>query len=277
MRHVDISQTQFPDGWQTRAQQAASDTANASQNDRSAVINGHSGVWRDLKPALRILRKGKCWYCESKENRSDCAVDHYRPKNSVVECDHPGYWWLAFAPDNYRFCCTFCNSRRKDEIHGTSGGKHDHFPIYDESLRAYRDTDDIGNEQPLLLDPAYSADPPLLWFDEDGHATGNSTIAITEYLKKRVDTSINFYHLNHVPLVEARRDVVNAIKARVRSADRQLGRFQQGQQGPREALSDAIDEVKRMIHPDSEYSAAARSVLRGMVGSSPAAEAILGC
>ena len=105
-----------------------------------------------------MLSDDKCWYCESKQIRLDRHVDHYRPKNSVAECaDHPGYWWLAFRSYNYRYSCTYCNSRRVDQRSGQAGGKADHFPLRDESRRAFSPDDPIDDEQPTLLDPTVQA------------------------------------------------------------------------------------------------------------------------
>jgi hypothetical protein len=97
---------------------------------RHKAINAKSSVWRAAGTALRRASHDKCWYCETRENRSDKPVDHFRPKNSVIEDDtHPGYTWLAFDWTNLRLSCTFCNSKRRDLEGGTEGGKQDHFPI----------------------------------------------------------------------------------------------------------------------------------------------------
>src|SRR5690606_29373654 len=91
---------------------------------RSEAINKKSAVWGGAKEALEKLMHGKCWYCEANEVRHDRAVDHFRPKNEVKDhvtdkiLDHPGYWWLAFEPDNFRYSCQYCNEIRKD----TEGG-----------------------------------------------------------------------------------------------------------------------------------------------------------
>jgi hypothetical protein len=110
--------------------------------------------------------------------RSDNAVDHYRPKSRVAECPkHPGYWWLAFDWTNYRFSCTFCNSLRRDDQTESLGGKKDRFPLRDESRRAFGPDDTLDDEEPVLLDPTWFGDPPILWFDEDGRATENPSVA----------------------------------------------------------------------------------------------------
>ena len=148
MRYVDLSLLMMPTGWNQRAQTAQQAIAKGEDP------NDHSSVWRELKPGLATLLHYKCWYCESPVDRSDNAVDHFRPKNRVRDTDrlHTGYRWLAFDKGNFRYACTYCNSRRKDVEGGTTGGKADHFPLIDEFQRVYA-VGPVDQEQPLLLDP----------------------------------------------------------------------------------------------------------------------------
>lgn len=277
MRYIDVSNLELPVGWEDKACAARVAVASASEEQRSKEITAKARIWGELKDALSILSIGKCWYCESREVRSDCAVDHYRPKNRVAECEnHPGYWWLAFEKANYRFSCTFCNSRRKDQDNNTSGGKQDCFPIYDESMRARCEADRIEDEQPMLLDPFCPADPPLLWFDEDGKATINSNLAKSDYNKQRVVKSIELLHLNHTRIKEQRLGIVNYLKRKLANADRQYTRLERGDQGAREAVSTAIREIRDMIAPGAVYASATKCYLMGMRGTSSVADAVLG-
>ncbi|HWO33074.1 MAG TPA: hypothetical protein VNO32_30120, partial [Candidatus Acidoferrum sp.] len=119
---------------------------------RHKAINARSSVWRSAEQALRLASHGKCWYCESSQDRSDKPVDHFRPKNKVFEAEgHPGYWWLAFDWTNYRYSCTYCNSKRRDIEGRTEGGKHDHFPIIAPPPHARSDAD--PQDRAKLLDP----------------------------------------------------------------------------------------------------------------------------
>ena len=99
----------------------------------------HSGIWRELKDRLGELLHDKCWFCETQIDRSDNAVDHFRPKKAVsgTANPHAGYRWLAFALENFRYSCTYCNSRRVDQIGGTAGGKANLFPLVNETKRVY--------------------------------------------------------------------------------------------------------------------------------------------
>jgi uncharacterized protein (TIGR02646 family) len=189
------------------------ETEQAVHKARSKAISAKSKVWSDAGKVLRKLSGEKCWYCETDEVRSDMPVDHFRPKNSVVECDgkHPGYWWLAFEWENYRLACTYCNSRRVFE--DSEGGKHDHFPLLDEKKRAFKNGDE-GKESPLLLDPCDVDDVDCLTFIGTGQAWE------TERNKKRNDykranKSIELYHLNQQKAVRERHRIAIKTKDRV--------------------------------------------------------------
>jgi len=264
--------------WEETAQKARDATQSAQEDRRTVTINGHRAVWGGLKLRLQGIHKGKCWYCESVQERSDNDIDHYRPKGRVIECPkHNGYWWLAFTWENYRFCCSFCNTihGRRDE--GTQGGKNDHFPLWDESRRAYCPTDDIDAEQPLLLDPFKAADPPLLWFDEDGRAAPNPKHCRQkdDYPSKRVLTSIHLYNLNEGRLVERREALCRMIKRRVRRAEAHWRRFLGGDTTAEDAVSEFVMQIRAMKSCDAEYSATANAVLCGLRGSFDVVDVVL--
>ena len=107
MRFIDIAFVRPPENFDQKAAEA--------QADGEENIGSHSDVWRDCKASLKQASFDKCYYCEMKDIRSDGAVDHYRPKSK--------YKWAAFHFDNFRFACTYCNSRRKDQKTGEIGGK----------------------------------------------------------------------------------------------------------------------------------------------------------
>src|SRR5690242_2141799 len=118
MRNIPLNQLRPSAEWANRAKKArvlvwaiAVELADAGEGERPEIIKRlraeiakHAAIWAELRDQMSPLSSGKCWYCESRENRSDVAVDHFRPKGEVEECPtHPGYWWLAFDPSNYRF------------------------------------------------------------------------------------------------------------------------------------------------------------------------------
>ena len=154
MLHIRLQDLRLPPGWETRARTALDKIRQLPPAERADAINRRARIWRALTTALTELSEGKCWYCESRQIRSDKVVDHYRPKNAVIECPgHGGYWWLAFDWHNYRLSCGYCNSRHNDVAAGSKGGKHDHFPLLNPAARAYQESDDLGREEAELLDP----------------------------------------------------------------------------------------------------------------------------
>lgn len=208
---------------------------------------------------------GKCWYCEAKNLRADNGVDHFRPKNNVVECPaHRGYWWLAFSLDNYRFSCTFCNSRRRGREGGTAGGKQDHFPLVREADRVFDEAGDLTREDPLLLDPINPADPLMLWFAEDGRAVERYSEADNTLNYSRAKASIELYHLNHVDLTEARKAIFVEIRRLVKEGDSHLLDWEHGEHAAKVAFNGVVKKLFEILEAETEFSASARSMILGL-------------
>ncbi|HJP61228.1 MAG TPA: hypothetical protein VJ865_14570 [Gemmatimonadaceae bacterium] len=262
MRYVNLRQLEalIPPGWQDRAAAALDSARLADPDDRVNILRQHSELWTDLKPFLAKMSHSKCWYCESREKRSDNAVDHFRPKSRVAENSaHPGYWWLAFHWQNYRYTCTFCNSRRIDVK--TSGGKHDHFPLLDETQRAMDENTDTAVEQPLLLDPTNRHDPELLWFIDDGSAVPRYDEAEARISHQRARASIELYHFNHRDLLEARKQLFVHIRNLVNRGTRFFQREETGYAMSRGDLAEVIDDLRELLEDTQELSRAARSMI----------------
>ncbi len=270
MRFIPINDIRLPDSWQKKAQKAfeAMNRCETAEQ-RQKVLIKYGDVWRDsdLKAELERLSDGKCWYCESREDRSDNPVDHFRPKGRVAECeDHEGYWWLAFDWKNYRLSCTWCNSLRTDHSSGMTGGKADHFPLIAEDDRVKIAGKDLSREHPCLLDPTRREDTELLWFRQDG-------VPISKYSKNeneeafiRVQASIKLYHLDASKANERRMDLYNTIERHVKHGDRMLENLEVDvkDQSALVGFGFVVDEIRRKITPDAEFSAAARAYLFGL-------------
>jgi uncharacterized protein (TIGR02646 family) len=262
MRYVNLRQLEavIPQAWQDRAAAALNATRLAGPDDRVNILRQQSELWTGLKPFLAEISHGKCWYCESREKRSDNAVDHFRPKSRVAENSaHPGYWWLAFQWQNYRYACTFCNSRRVDVE--TSGGKHDHFPLLDETQRAMDETSDTAVEQPLLLDPTNRHDPDLLWFIDDGSAVPRYDEAEAPVSHQRARASIELYHFNHRDLLEARKQLFVHIRNLVNRGTKFFQREETAYVVSRGDLVEVIDDLRGLLEDTQELSRAAKSMV----------------
>ena len=68
---------------------------------------------------------------------------------------HKGYWWLAYEWENLLIACKNCNESYKKT----------HFPLEDESKRAYNRNDSIQEEQPLLINPLEENPSQFIEFD----------------------------------------------------------------------------------------------------------------
>ncbi|MBK3399381.1 MULTISPECIES: hypothetical protein [Methylobacterium] len=266
MRHVDLDRAgaALPEGWETRAAAALAEVATAPPDKRSAAINKYRTVWRELAPVLSQLSHSKCWYCEARENRSDKAIDHFRPKAKPVEADdtHPGYWWRAFDWKNFRYSCTFCNSRRVNVEDGTGGGKHDHFPLLIEDARAF-DESGIDGENPTLLDPIKPGDTTLLYFNEEGRVESRISKTIHAIHWLRANTSIELYHLNHKEIVEDRISLFNSIKSLVGLGKICFDNWQAGNAAAEASYNFVVGRLTALLQEQAEFSTAARDMVRG--------------
>jgi uncharacterized protein (TIGR02646 family) len=255
----------LPAGWEDRARRVLEEIRLLPPEERHAAINRHNDIWSELKALLAELSHGKCWYCEAKDIRSDNNVDHFRPKNQVLECpQHQGYWWLAFAWENYRFSCTFCNSKRRDRQSGTIGGKHDHFPLVKEENRAFNEGDDLTREDPLLLDPVRPADTVMLWFTEDGRAVERYSEQNNRLAYWRANKSIELYNLNHIDIVEARKALFAEIRRLVKEGDAHLSDLERGEHAATVGFNSVVEKMLDLMSATSIFSASAKSMVIGL-------------
>ena len=164
---------------------------------RNQIIDKNSKHWGKLKKWLMGLSFNKCWFSETRDNYSHLDVEHFRPKKEAKQDDgtlRDGYWWLAFAWENYRICGNVGNRKK--------GG---YFPLRDGSPCADFGNQCVDDEVYYLLDPVTPGDPELLAFNEEGNAIPAPGIGTWDI--ERVEVTIKRMKLNeHEPLVEARRD-----------------------------------------------------------------------
>lgn len=245
------------EGWEGEV--LAQKIIDAKVTARKKAITYKGSVWSGLRDQLAEPSKGKCWYCETNEIRSDNPIDHFRPKNSVSECDdHPGYWWLAFDWKNYRYSCTYCNSRRVEVE--TAGGKQDHFPIFIPPDWNKCEADQ-NIERPMLLDPIDSDDCKLITFNNNGEVCSVVEDKDSDEYK-RVEKSIELYHFNHKPTTRARRAIFQRIDTLISSTNNLIG---EGVDEKSEAIKSNKTEIIRLIRPQcksTKFNTAARVYLK---------------
>lgn len=276
MRFIRTDALRLPPDWERRAREARETLAALGERMRAAeppeqnailrelreAIARYAGLWGEIKDILAAISSRKCWYCESRENRSDMAVDHFRPKGAVRECPaHHGYWWLVFEASNYRYACTLCNSPHVNEEAAEALGKGTHFPLVDEGRRVFDPVGNLAEETPSLLDPTVGADPPLLSFLDDGSAAPAFAKDKSLLFYTRASTSIRVYNLNDVKIREERFFIAQEVKRQVERGEKYLDEAAAGDAAALDHFREVCRVVLTLIAPDAEYSAAARTIL----------------
>jgi uncharacterized protein (TIGR02646 family) len=269
MIFVDISDLHLPIRLKRKLDVAFEKMAKMSPEERTTFIKRNSSLWNRVKPYLTVISGRhqtdyKCWYCETKDIRSDYHVDHFRPKNRVKNkgCSpEAGYWWLAFDHTNYRLACSYCNSLHSDDESETRG-KADQFPLEEGSIRASNPSDNLDDERYLLLDPTKPGDPGLLSFAEDGRIY--SRYPKGTFACKKAEVSIEILNLNDVRIEEARKLLWRYCLRKVDQGTKEFARFvQNGSIAAKKSFDDICLEIIEMVAPHSEFSAMARYCFRG--------------
>lgn len=228
--------------------------------ERNKFIDDNADYWGRLKPHYEKLSNGKCWYSESKDGASIYHMDHFRPKKEVKELKRDctiqttnsseAYWWLAFDWINYRFTASISNT-----------SKNAYFPLQLGTFAA-KSKAEIKDEWPGLLDPTDEYDVTLIGFDTDGKiypACGDMNC----WDALRVSLSVRVYNLNHITLVDARKEIQQACRTKINQI-KKVQRDYAKTHSPvyRDFLKQYISELKNMTKSDSEFSAVARNYIR---------------
>ncbi|ENV47612.1 hypothetical protein P255_01929 [Acinetobacter brisouii CIP 110357] len=246
MRWIDLTKLNVSTEWKNKA------TAAQTTIDSDPDLNSseYPNIWSELKEELKTLSYNKCWYCEARENRSDNAVDHFRPKSK--------YKWLTYNPNNFRFACTFCNSRRTDHATGQTGGKGNYFPLLDPTTEA-KDDAGLRSEKYVLLDPCDPLTPSIIIYDDEG--IPKPSLLASAIDKQRLETSIQYYHLNHSELVEMRRQLGLQINEWVNEANDYFLTI--NEPSSKTAFTNKLKDLCRLIKPESQLSTFARCIIQG--------------
>lgn len=243
MRRIDPTKIAPDTAWDVTA--TAAETAVSG----GAAVNSYSQVWGAAKDRLKKVSHGKCWYCEARQERSDNAVDHYRPKSL--------YPWLAFKLSNFRYACTFCNSVRKNPATGEASGKGDHFPLFNAPRAS--NLAGLNTEDRILLDPCYGTDPGLLDFRDDG--TPCARYPKQPKQKDRAEQSIHYYHLDHPELNESRRQIALQLAEWIDGADAIYPNI--NDPTIERAFSRFAESICRALGESAEFSVFARRIVSG--------------
>jgi uncharacterized protein (TIGR02646 family) len=184
------------------------DGARAAQRNLTRTERRFVEHWNkpDVRGALLAMQGRICAYCgERITMREGGDVDHYRPKGRVIEDpDHGGYWWLAYAFENYLHSCKRCNQ----------GLKKDHFPLRDSARNVrYEARDQLPSEGRLLLHPC--EDPVDEWLQVSNEADRvelHGAGMLSPAAQAQVAETGTIFRWNRDPeLLKARRDVLDAV------------------------------------------------------------------
>lgn len=236
--------------------------------ERISFIKKKSHIWRKFARYLSQMSYGKCWYSESCDPQSFFDVDHYRPKLEARRSEEvvdPGYAWLAFSWDNFRYSAQRSNRINKNEETDLNEGKGNWFPLMEGSPMACWHDRCEGAEKPVLLDPVNRADVQLIDVMADGRIGPSLTCIGTSV--HRVERSIELYGLNLPRLKAARLKVMREV------ADLHSVLFKMleagasaGEMADSLPVQQQIDSIKFKTLPISPYSKAARAQLFRLTG-----------
>lgn len=273
MRYIDINLIDAckPDNWDVNARQWLAEVRNAQ--DKSAEFTRLGSKWSPFKDNFINQFGDKCWYSEAPRINTDFNVDHFRPKGAVKKAKesyavrvvggqsqkHSGYWWLAFEPKNYRYSCQYANQPRDN------GGKHDYFPLQDESTRVWSQCSLTNHnaEVPVLIDPCVLADVQLFSFEKSpgmAHSRFDQATDKTKY--ERVRASAKCYNLNHKTVKGKRLEVITSVQQDLELLESIHGLPQACKQTMQVHVNNAENRLVNACDRKSPFSAAAVAFIK---------------
>jgi len=247
MIHIDLEGKSPNEAWLKKAEDLTSQLLRLDSDEaRHKLIDDNSKLWGELKPWLRELSHGKCWYSEATVCAGYGHVDHFRPKKEAKDLDgnkEPGYWWLAFKWQNYCFSGSALNVPKSTK-----------FPIRDGTSRIAGPDQDEDDEFPYLLNPIEPDDPGLLSFNEKGKAIPGDPEG--EWNRQRAEVTIEILNLNYDPLTRGRQICWEKCDQRVNQALNLMAEVQkQASASKKTKLRAVIRELQQMAARDSQFSA----------------------
>ncbi len=163
MRAVRFVEPDHPDWikWKKKGEQLkAKHLASVQAGEKPKVTDHYKGQKNHFRDVAGFFG-GRCAYCEQIIRPNQYGdIEHYRPKAAVLDEDwnvitrefdgvnvsHPGYFWLAYDPQNLLLSCDACNKVSE----GRKWGKGNRFPVDGDHLWH---PNEEANERPKLLNP----------------------------------------------------------------------------------------------------------------------------
>jgi hypothetical protein len=232
-------------------------------SQRNKFISEHEAECSALRGGLWAIGHMKCWYSEASLQECEGHVEHYRPKRRLSGTGHAGYWWRIFDWTNLRLAHPTVNRRKTDYLTGKRVGKGSYFPLRHEAHRATNRGEEI-HEEPILLDPVIPADTRLVCFaEESGAPCPRYAKENNEWLHRRAEDSIEYYHLDEASWNAKRADLM----AEVKKLCGQLETLATQQPRDEAAYNQKIDDIVAYIGPFAEFSSACFQIVleKGLV------------
>ena len=260
MIFIDLFNNPPPPELITEGEQLTRELMALPPDQRNDFSDRHNDYWGKLKEYYIELSHGKCWYTEAKEIASHFHMDHFRPKKKPKELKNnceietatstEAYWWLAFDWKNYRLAASIPN---------TSKGSY--FPLKKDT-HAITQENAVDDEWNGLLDPTDTWDVSLIAFGPDGKVYPACT-DVTCWDALRVYLSVRVYDLNNVQLVNARKEIQQTCKTKIKQIKNAYYEYAKtNAQGYRAMLKNYVIELREMTKPTAELSAVARNYIR---------------
>jgi uncharacterized protein (TIGR02646 family) len=203
-----------------------------------------------VKNALLAAQHGKCAFCESFVSHISYGdIEHFRPKAGYKQrkgdkLKRPGYYWLAYDWDNLFFCCQLCNEEFKNN----------HFPLKNGHNRANSHTDNLSDEEPLLIHPVR--------LDPVAHITFRKERAVAVSGSAEGKATIRVLGLNRPALREARVRRLQNLKRLLRLRDLFQDKIATSSTPALvKELANVNDALLASQQDTAEYSAMARAFL----------------
>jgi uncharacterized protein (TIGR02646 family) len=231
---------------QTKKDRDAYDANPDSYRSGTQTFHAPPGIYgaKSVKNALLRAQHDKCCYCESKFRPTYYGdVEHYRPKGAVRQApvrdtEYPGYYWLVYDWNNLLVSCKVCNTSHKGIL----------FPLVDNNTRARNHHDDIGNEQPLFINPTID--------DPRDHIRFHEEVPVSDTEIGRV--TIEGLGLRRYDLEEDRRTRLKELRILHNGIERLKDSPDLDAQG---WVREAREHLAAAMRPEAEYSSMAQDFL----------------
>ena len=152
----------------------------------------------DIRAALQNVYKGKCAFCEQREEVSH--IEHYRPKSK--------YYWLAYSWDNLLMACPSCNMNKG--THFDLDGSDVVFDNLEVNIRTINSSsvNYDASELPKMVNPEITEPLGQICFDKDGKIKSDNP---------RFKYTIEKCQIDRKSLNDSRRSLLDRFKEHIRA------------------------------------------------------------